>query len=143
MHVSDTLAFLHGGWQLDRVLDDRRSGVRGHFTGRALALPVTGQPPELSYTESGELRFGGHTGPASRRLVLRGRPDGTADVRFADGRLFFLLDLRDGSWQAVHGCGADRYRLTYRVLADDVLEERWEVRGAAKDYTATTRLRRG
>jgi hypothetical protein len=143
MHVSDTLTFLRGAWQLGRVLDDRRSGTQGQFTGRALVLPVAGQAAVLSYAESGELRFGGHTGPAGRRLALRGRPDGTVDVRFTDGRFFFLLDLRNGGWQAEHGCGADHYRLTYQVLGADLLEERWQVRGPAKDYTAVARLRRG
>ncbi len=144
MHVSDTLAFLRGGWQLDRVLDDRRSARRGHFTGHALVIPVNGDAggADLSYRESGQLRFGRHTGPAGRRLALRGRPDGTAEVRFADGRFFYVLDLREGYGEAEHGCGADRYLLTHRVLGPDLLEERWQVLGPAKDYTAVTRLNR-
>ena len=67
---------------------------------------------------------------------------GTAEVRFADGRFFYLLDLRPGRWEAEHGCGEDRYLLAHRVLSDDLLEERWRVRGPAKDYLAITRLQR-
>jgi hypothetical protein len=96
----------------------------------------------MSYTESGELRFGGHTGPATRRLALCPGAGGTAEVRFADGRFFYLLDLRPGRWEAEHGCGEDLYLLSHRVLSDDLLEERWRVRGPAKDYLAITRLQR-
>jgi Family of unknown function (DUF6314) len=140
MRVSDTLAFLCGEWHLDRVLHDHRSGLAGRFTGRALVVP--GRRGGLSYGESGELSFGGHTGPAQRRLRLVPAADGAAEVRFADGRFFYLLDLRAGHWQAEHGCGEDRYLLAHRVLGEDRLEEEWRVRGPAKDYLAITQFRR-
>src|ERR1039458_3946053 len=141
MRVSDTLGFLSGGWHVERALHDHRSGVQGRFTGSAAVAPQPGGPG-MSYPESGELRFGGHTGPATRRLALRPGAGGTAEVRFADGRFFYLLDLRPGRWEAEHDCGEDRYLLAHRVLSDDLLEERWRVRGPAKDYLAITRLQR-
>jgi Family of unknown function (DUF6314) len=143
MRVTDTLAFVRGRWQLDRVLTDYRTGAEGRFTGHALVAPTPagqpGQPGEWCYTEDGELRFGAHTGPASRRLRYQGRPDGTVAVRFADGRPFYVLDLRTGQAQAEHGCGCDHYLLCHRVLAADLLEEEWRVRGPDKDYRAITR----
>lgn len=142
MPVIDTLAFVCGGWQLDRVLTDHRSGIEGRFTGHALVAAAPGQPGEWCYTEHGELRFAAHTGPASRRLRYQARPDGTVAVRFADGRPFYVLDLRTGQARAEHGCGPDHYLLTHQVLSPDLLEEEWRVRGPGKDYRAITRLAR-
>ena len=141
MPVPDTLAFLRGRWRLDRRLDDHRSGARGTFTGDA-EFSATDDPGVLRYAERGELCFGGHTGPARRALLLRGLPDGAADVRFADGRAFYVLDLRSGQWTARHGCGADEYRVSYLVRAPGWLEERWHVTGPRKSYETVTTLRR-
>ena len=62
------------------------------------------------------------------------------DVRFADGHLFYRLDLRSGRCTAVHQCREDRYEITYLVLGEDVMEERWRVTGPAKDYQAAATL---
>ena len=150
MRVSDTLAFAAGHWRIERVLADHRSGTQGRFTGSAtLSEPVLSEPdepgpsparPALCYLETGELRFGTHTGPATRTLRYQGRPDGTVDVRFADGHLFYRLDLRSGRCEAVHQCRADRYEITYLALSEDVMEERWQVHGPGKDYRATATL---
>jgi len=160
MRVSDTLAFAAGHWRIERVLADHRSGTRGRFTGSATlsepdvseavpsepALSEPGEPgaapswPALCYLETGELRFGTHSGPATRTLRYQGRPDGTVDVRFADGHLFYRLDLRSGRCEAVHQCRADRYEITYLALSEDVMEERWQVHGPGKDYQATATL---
>jgi hypothetical protein len=96
--------------------------------------------PALCYLETGELRFGTHTGPATRTLRYQGRPDGTVDVRFADGHLFYRLDLRSGRCTAIHHCRADRYEITYLVLGENAMEERWQVQGPGKDYQATATL---
>jgi hypothetical protein len=139
--VPDTLAFLSGRWRLERRLSDHRSGVGGTFTGEA-EFAAAGDPGVLRYEERGVLRFGGHTGPARRALLLRELPDGAADVRFADGREFHALDLRTGEWTARHGCGADEYVVSYLVLAPGLLEERWHVTGPRKAYDTLTTLRR-
>jgi Family of unknown function (DUF6314) len=141
MPVPDTLAFLRGRWRLERRLDDHRAGVCGTFTGEA-EFAATDDPAMLRYTERGELRFGGHTGPARRALVLWALPDGTADVRFADGGEFYVLDLRSGQWTARHGCGADEYVVSYQVIAAGWLEERWHAFGPSKAYETVTTLRR-
>ncbi len=140
MRVTDTLAFAAGRWHLERLLADHRSGLEGRFTGQALLTgpDLPGDP--LSYLETGELRFGPHAGPATRSLRYQGLPDGTVDVLFADGHLFYRLDLRSGHCAAIHPCGADQYEITYLVLGEDVMEERWRVRGPDKDYDATATL---
>jgi Family of unknown function (DUF6314) len=165
MRVSDTLAFAAGHWRIERMLADHRSGTQGRFTGSAtLSEPAPGDPapsdpapsdpgpsdpdgrgptpsrPALRYLETGELRFGTHTGPATRTLLYHGRPDGTVDVQFADGHRFYRLDLRSGRCTAVHECRADRYEITYLVLGENAMEERWQVRGPDKDYEATATL---
>ena len=165
MRVSDTLAFAAGHWRIERVLADHRSGTQGRFTGSATLReaddpgaapsgpapsgpapsgPAPSRPApsraELCYLETGELRFGTHSGPATRTLRYQGRPDGTVDVRFADGHLFYRLDLRSGRCVAVHQCREDRYEITYLALSEDVMEERWQVRGPGKDYQATATL---
>jgi hypothetical protein len=140
MRVSDTLGFMRGRWHLERTLADHRSRTTGLFTGSAVVESVTSD--QHDYREQGELRFGGHTGPATRRLVLWGGPDGTADVRFADGRPFYLLDLRSGQWRAEHLCGEDRYEVTHLVLTAGLMEERWRVLGPDKNYESITRLAR-
>jgi Family of unknown function (DUF6314) len=169
MRVRDTLAFAAGHWRIERVLADHRSGAQGRFTGSAtlsepapggpaLSEPVPGEPvpgepvpgepvpsealryPALCYLETGELSFGTHTGPATRTLRYQGRPDGTVDVRFADGHLFYRLDLRSGRCVAVHQCRADRYEITYLVLSENAMEERWQVQGPGKDYQAAATL---
>lgn len=140
MRVTDTLGFVRGDWLISRSLADHRTGTRGRFTGTASFAPVPGEPGRLRYRERGELRFGGHAGPAWRELLWLAETAGTADVRFADGRPFYLADLRTGRWQAEHHCGSDLYHVTYHVLGPGRLLERWRARGPGKDYLSATTL---
>ena len=148
--------FLDGDWNVERQISDHRTGQAGLFRGRAsfrlcaaAAVPkevrLAGElePADrngrvLAYEEQGELRFGGHCGPASRSLLYRELADGSADVRFADGREFYRLDLRSGTWSAAHPCRADRYLVTVTRLGADSFTETWRVSGPAKDYELTT-----
>jgi Family of unknown function (DUF6314) len=137
--VGSTLDFLTGEWNVARLISDFRTGRSGVFRGTASFRPAgdTGADPAgraLSYCEEGELEFGEHRGPARRSLLLHSRDDGGADVRFADGREFFRLDLRSGSCEAVHPCRDDQYRVTVTRLTADSFTETWRVSGPAKDY---------
>ena len=96
----------------------------------------------LAYRERGELRFGSHRGPASRCLLILDLGDGTADVRFADGREFYRLDLRSGACQAAHPCRADQYLVTVTQLSEDSYTETWRVAGPDKDYELVTNYTR-
>ncbi len=145
-----TQDFLRGSWRAERELADHRSGQAGSFLGLA-TFTAAGidagrgllvEQGMLAYHERGELRFARHQGPASRSLLYRARTGGSSEVLFADGRPFYLLDLRRGYWQAEHPCGADRYLVTVRVLGADSLTEHWRARGPGKDYSMTTTLTR-
>jgi hypothetical protein len=136
-----TIEFLCGDWDVERRISDRRAGQDGLFRGTA-RFQSTADSRMLEYTEDGELRFGSHCGPARRRLLLCGREDGAADVRFADGREFYRLDLRSENWQAEHPCRADRYFVTVTRLSPDSFTEVWQVAGPDKDYQLETTYRR-
>ena len=134
------VGYLTGDWDVVREIADHRAGQAGEFRGRASFRLATNSPGSavLDFAEQGELRFGGHRGPASRSLRYHGRADGGADVRFPDGRAFFRLDLRTGSCRAVHPCRADRYAVTVTWLSPDCFTEIWRVTGPEKDYDMTT-----
>jgi hypothetical protein len=138
--VPDAVEFLRGRWRVERHLADHVTGTIGTFDGAAV-FAVSG-PATLAYHEQGELRFGTYQGEASRRLVYRGRPDGTADVSFADGRDFYHLDPRPGHWQGQHPCGRDHYTLAAERVGAGSFRERWQVRGPGKDYEISTILTR-
>ena len=154
VRTSGTLEFLRGHWRAERLITDFRSGQTGSFTGTAVIAERPGGPAPsghparaavpvpLAYEEQGELRFGGHRGPARRSLLLVPAADGTAAVLFADGRPFFSLDLRTGVCTAEHPCGRDSYVVSVRVLGPDTYTERWRVTGPGKDYEMTTTLTR-
>jgi uncharacterized protein DUF6314 len=142
-----TLEFLRGSWRAERELADYRSGDRGSFRGIAVFAAATEAGADdhcglVSYREQGELRLGGHTGPASRSLLYQPGNEGSAEVLFADGRPFYVLDLRTGYWRAEHPCGADHYLVTVRVLGANCFTEQWRARGPWKDYEMTTTLAR-
>jgi hypothetical protein len=141
VRIEDTLAFMLGEWTLERVLDDQRTGALGSFSGTA-TLTSADDGERVDYAEAGEMRWGDHAGPAFRQLACERLAGGAALLRFSDGRPYVELDLRTGTWSAVHDCGADRYEIETVVRSENVIEERWHVRGPAKDYTALTTLRR-
>jgi Family of unknown function (DUF6314) len=136
-----TIEFLRGDWDVERLIRDRRVGQDGAFRGTA-RFRATADNQVLEYTEEGELRFGSHHGPARRRLIYRGRADGAADVRFADGREFYRFDLRAGVSQADHPCRADSYHVVITRLSPDSFTETWQVAGPDKDYELATTYRR-
>jgi Family of unknown function (DUF6314) len=131
-----TVDYLAGDWIVVRRISDHRSGKIGSFRGTASFS--RGTPLTLAYAESGELRLGSHRGPAERSLLVVDAGDGTADVRFADGREFYRLDLRTGHCAAVHPCRADRYEMTAARLSPDRYTEAWRVTGPDKDYELQT-----
>ncbi|MFE0192880.1 DUF6314 family protein [Streptomyces sp. NPDC058989] len=144
--VTDVAAYLAGRWRVERTVDDLRAGVEGRFRGTAEFRPAGGGEPsdgeELLHVEEGRLTWDGTEYPASRTLRLRPRRDGTAEIRFADGRPFHDLDLRGGRWSAVHPCSADRYEGTFTTVAADEWYLRWRVTGPAKDQLLRSVYRR-
>ena len=141
--VADLRAYLVGAWEIRRTLDDRRRAAQGHFEGRATFTP--GDENTLAYREEGCLELGGfetlahqsylYAFPATHRAHR-------AEVRFADGRPFHPLDLRDGLWSAEHVCAADLYRGRFRALAPDRWSVLWTVTGPRKDQVLESRFTR-
>lgn len=142
--TADTAGFLSGEWSIVRQIRDRRAGQDGTFRGHASFVPAGPQAGySLDYSEHGELRIGGYNGTATRSLRYAACPDGSADVRFADGRPFYRLDLRAGHWKADHPCRADSYQVSVAVCGDDSFTETWQVTGPDKDYEMTATYTRG
>jgi hypothetical protein len=139
--VPDVAAYLSGRWSIERTVDDLHNGVEGSFRGTAEFRPDA-KGEALLHHEEGQLTWGGTVNPASRTLLLRPRPDGTAAVGFADGRPFHDLDLRTGRWTAVHPCAADRYEGTFTALGPDEWHLAWRVGGPAKDQLLCSVYRR-
>ncbi|MFF8101753.1 DUF6314 family protein [Streptomyces sp. NPDC014986] len=134
--VPDTLDYLNGRWRAERSVRDLASGDRGRFEGTVVFGPLEGGG--LLQRESGDFTWRGVTRPAGRTLRFLPGPDGTADVRFADGRPFHDLDLRAGRYVAGHPCSADLYRGEFTVRDADHWRTVWRVRGPAKDLELIT-----
>jgi hypothetical protein len=130
-------ALLTGRWTVERTLEDAALGL-GTFAGEAVFAP---DGDGLLWREEGRLRLGAYDGPATRTLRIVPE-DGGWMVRFADGRAFHPLDLREGACAVEHPCGEDTYDGVYRVAGPDELEVRWRVRGPAKDGVIASRYRR-
>lgn len=147
MVIADTFGFLSGTWTLTRSIDDRRAGIRGSFRGEATLAGVPGESTagcgaRAAYREDGELQFGAYRGRAGRSLGYERLDEAAVMLYFADGRPFTDLDLRSGAWRGSHLCGADHYEIITVVGSWDEVREHWRVRGPAKDYDASTTLRR-
>ncbi|WAZ20531.1 DUF6314 family protein [Streptomyces cinnabarinus] len=135
--VRDALAFLTGSWRVRRTVRDQVSCERGEFTGTTVFGRLT--EGGLLHRETGTFVWQGVARPAERTLrFLPGSTPGTADVRFADGRPFHVLDLTAGRYVADHPCAADLYRGEFTVLDADRWRTEWRVRGPTKDLVLTT-----
>lgn len=141
------MGFLLGQWTLSRSIEDHRSGNRGSFVGTAALVeadPGSGSviTDQARYDESGELRFRARTSHACRSLIYTRVNEAAVMLHFADGRPFVDLDLTSGPWTSIHDCGEDVYELETTALSQELVRERWRVRGPNKDYDAITTLTR-
>ncbi|MFG3199444.1 DUF6314 family protein [Streptomyces sp. NPDC048208] len=137
--VADALGFLAGRWRVTRTVRDLSGADEGHFEGHTVFGPLPDGADGLLHEEAGEFTWQGVTRPATRTLrFLPGAVPGTADVRFADGRPFHDLDLRDGRHVAGHPCAADFYRGEFTVTGAGHWRSVWRVGGPSKDLVLTT-----
>ncbi|MFF3896808.1 DUF6314 family protein [Streptomyces sp. NPDC001812] len=134
--VPHALTYLGGRWRVTRTVRDLASGHLGRFEGTTLFSPLEGGG--LLHQESGTFTWQGVPRPAERTLRFLPGPDGTVDVRFADGRPFHDLDLSTGRYVAEHPCAADLYRGEFTVHDEDRWRTLWRVRGPAKDLELDT-----
>ena len=147
MQPLETIGFLIGSWRVERLIEDHRSGLRGTFDGTATFIEF-GHGDDSSFErrarfdEAGELCFGAYRGPSRRSLEYVQKEGAAAQIYFTDGRPFIELNLSSGTWQSTHLCGLDRYEINFSVKSDDLLEERWRVKGSNKDYEASATLTR-
>lgn len=128
-HGADLLAYLMGGWAVERLLKSGTAGHRGTFTGEAEFSPEPGGAAAAAYHEHGRLRWPTYDGPAGRRLRYELTGDGVLAVRFADGRPFHTVELRGGRAAHVHPCGEDLYVGTLTVVDEDEWRQVWRVSG--------------
>ncbi|MFE0104219.1 DUF6314 family protein [Streptomyces sp. NPDC059009] len=135
--VPDVLAYLAGTWRVERTVRDLSTGAEGRFTGTVRFTPDGGG--RLRQHESGTFVWQGTPRPAERTLDFEpGVEQGTALVRFTDGRPFHDLDLRSGRHTADHPCAQDLYKGEFEVQDEGHWHMRWRVRGPAKDLVLTT-----
>ncbi|WP_327293606.1 MULTISPECIES: DUF6314 family protein [unclassified Streptomyces] len=135
--MADTLGYLAGRWRVERSVYDLSEDRYGRFRGTTDF--VRGElGVGLRQVERGEFTWGGVTRPACREYLLEPAGDGAAFVRFADGRPFHALDLRDGRCVAGHPCAEDVYRGEFGVVGVDCWWVVWRVCGPAKDLRLVT-----
>jgi len=137
--VADLGAYLRGTWDLERKLEDRRTGTQGRLKGRAIIAPETSG---LRYREEGALTFGDYRGTFFRIYLYHLLCPARAEVAFADGRPFHDLDLSRGTWRASHCCGDDLYEGRFTALHPDVWQAVWRVTGPGKELVLSGRFRR-
>ncbi|MCU1491039.1 MAG: hypothetical protein JWM85_2444 [Acidimicrobiaceae bacterium] len=133
--VDDPARFLLGSWSVRRQLRDVVTGAEGAFVGMCSVDPdqsVPDDPGRLVATEEGQLFWPGYRDRSRRVTRYRRHDTQTLLACFEDGRPFHLLDLSSGGCEVEHQCGPDRYLGTFRALAEDRLEVRWDVSGERK-----------
>ena len=133
--VADLAAFLTGSWRIFRRIDDRLCGTTGRLSGAATFVSA---PVGLLYEERGRLALGAYRGEADRSYTFVLTGPWTAEVRFADGRLFHLLDLSNGFAAVSHDCVPDRYDGLYRVDTPDRWTQAWCINGPRKQARLVT-----
>lgn len=140
VHVHDLLGYLHGAWIFERKVFDALREETATAKGRARFVDelMNGQPG-LRYREEGELDLGAITLQTEREYIYGFLADGgVAEVRFADGRFFHVLDLSKGMVRVEHRCGEDIYQGLFRVLTDQAWLSVWRVTGPRKSQVITT-----
>ncbi|HYB09733.1 MAG TPA: DUF6314 family protein [Alphaproteobacteria bacterium] len=138
--IRDLRAFLAGAWRIVRRIGDRRLGIVGRLEGCATFAPTA---RGFCYDESGTLQFGAYRGSVTQRYLFDIEDSApAAKICLADGRPFYVLDLRSGVANVAHDCGADRYRGRYRTFCADDWTLTWRVDGPRKRYSIATRYSR-
>jgi hypothetical protein len=127
--------YFEGHWSLLRQIDDRRRGLAGTLLGEAR---FEDHAEGLIYRETGRLRLGDYDGRCHQSYLYSFPKTGQVEVRFADGRFFHTLNLRDGSAAAEHLCVKDTYRTHVELKARHHWTTQWRVLGPAKDLLMTS-----
>lgn len=138
-HVHDLLEYLRGPWMFERKVFDMHTGKEVTARGVANFLDeLMNGKPGLRYREDGELDLGGMVLQTEREYIYGFPADSLAEVRFADGRFFHVLDLSKGIVRVDHACGDDRYQGLFRALTEIAWLSVWRVDGPRKSQVITT-----
>jgi len=140
VHVVNLLEYLHGAWLFERKVFDSLREETATARGQARFVDeLMNNEPGLRYREEGELNLGSITLQTEREYIYGFLADGgVAEVRFADGRFFHVLDLSKGMVRVEHVCGDDTYQGLFRVLTDQAWLSVWRVTGPRKSQVITT-----
>ena len=140
VHVQDLIGYLRGPWLFERKVFDGAREQEVTATGHARFVDeLMNGKPGLRYREDGELDLGDLTVQTEREYIYGFLADGgVAEVRFADGRFFHVLDLSKGMVRVEHQCGEDTYHGLFRVLTDQAWLSVWRVMGPRKSQVITT-----
>ncbi len=140
LNVQDLIGFLRGPWLFERKVFDGMREEEATASGTAKFVDeMMNAKPGLRYREEGQLELGDITVETEREYIYGFLADGgVAEVRFADGRFFHVLDLSKGMVRVEHQCGDDHYQGLFRVLTDQAWLSVWRVTGPRKSQVITT-----
>lgn len=137
--VEDLMSFLRGTWTFERKVFDGLTGAEATAGGKVRFTDETvNGAPGLRYREDGELVLGGDTFETEREYLYGFPAHGVAEVRFADGGFFHVLDLSRGIVRVEHRCGDDVYQGLFRALGEQAWLSVWRVAGPRKSHVITT-----
>lgn len=136
--MPEALSDFEGLWEIDRRIEDRRTGETLRLTGHVRMQPVD---DGLLYDEQGQLVLAdGQTVSAVRQYLWR--QEGTrVVVAFPDGRFFHSFDPGNTAPDASHWCDPDSYDVRYDLSEWPFWQSVWKVKGPRKDYVMTTAFR--
>lgn len=142
-NVEDLFGFLHGTWRIERKVHDSKLDQEGECVGEAsFTTSDIGPGDALAYREDGDLTMGAIETTIQPEYMYSFAAPSMAEVRFADGHLFHLLDLTKGIVRVEHQSGDDVYHGLIRVLSDQSWLSVWRVVGPSKSQVITTRYLR-
>jgi len=138
--MTELVRYLAGTWTLERRATDRYTGLVHHMAGQA-RYTITAEG--LAYAE--RVRWIAPDGTplrGERHYTIVALGPWSAEVRFADGRHFYALDLAAGWAEVAHACPPDHYRGRYTLDGPNRHRTHWTVTGPRKDLTLVTTFTR-
>ncbi len=123
------MAYLAGTWHVARMVADRRAQAEHRMIGAACYTPTA---DGLQYRETVRWTVNGQTFDAQREYTLVPTGPWRAELYFADGRFFHVLDLSAGAAEVAHACPPDHYAGWYVLDGPDTHRTGWTVTGPRK-----------
>ena len=117
-----------GNYTFHRTIEDRLSNIK-HTASGTLTIGQT------EWVESGILNSLGNSYFYQNYLLEFN--DGTLNVYYTNGNIFYALPNTNGTHKIKHKCGNDLYLGTWH-FDGDILQLQWLVIGLHKNYTMNT-----